>query len=149
MRIITKKRVAAAAALAVLAGGGMAAYAYFTTTGVGTGSASTGSSTPVAIHGAAGSTLYPGTSATVTFTVDNSSPGNQYVNTITLGSVTTDSGHSACVMTDYTMADVTVHHSYANGNGQAVAATGTLVMADNGNQDACQGAPLTLHFTSN
>jgi hypothetical protein len=149
MRIITKKRVAAAAAAIVLAGGGMAAYAYFTTTGSGTGSGSTGTSSALTIHGTVGSTLYPGTSATVSFTVDNPSPGHQYVTSIHLASITTDAGHSGCVLTDYTMADVAANQSVANGNGIAITATGTLAMADNGNQDACKNAPLTLNFTSN
>ena len=149
MRIITKKRAAAAAVAIGLLGGGMAAYAYFTTTGSGTGTGSTGSASALTIHGTVGSTLYPGTSATVSFTVDNPSPGSQRVGTITLASVTTDSNHSGCVLTDYTMPAVSANQTVANGNGIAITATGTLTMADNGNQNACQGAPLTLNFTSN
>ena len=38
----------------------------------------------------------------------------------------------------------------ASGNGTAVVATGTITMANtNVSQDACKGAPLTLHLTSN
>jgi hypothetical protein len=86
----------------------------------------------------------------VTFTVDNPSSGSQLVNAIHLASVTTDAGHSACVVSDFTMADVTVSQVFASGNGQAVTATGTLAMANTAlNQDACQGAPLTLNLTSN
>ena len=45
---------------------------------------------------------------------------------------------------------VTVNQTFPNGNGQAVTATGTLSMANTAqNQDACQGAPLTLHLPSN
>ena len=149
MRFVTRKRVAAAVVAAGVGLGGMAAYAYFTTTGAGTGSANTGTSSAVTLHGSVGSTLYPGTSGTVSFTVDNPSPGSQYVATIHLASVTTDGSHSACVLTDYTMPDVTANQSVASGNGIAITATGTLTMANNGNQDACKGAPLTLNFTSN
>jgi len=46
------------------------------------------------------------------------------------------------------MPDVTVNQDFPNGNGQTVTATGTLTMANNGNQDACKGAPLTLNLTS-
>ena len=150
MRIITKKRVAAAAAAIVLAGGGMAAYAYFTTTGAGTGTGSTGSSSALTIHGTVGSTLYPGTSGTVSFTVDNPSPGHQYVNTIHLASVVADGSHSSCVVADYGMADVVAHQDVASGNGIAITTTGSLTMANTAvSQDACQGATLTLNFTSN
>jgi hypothetical protein len=151
VRFITKKRVAAAVAAVAIAGGGMAAYAYFTTTGAGTGSGTTGSSTPVVLHGTAATTLYPGTSSSVSFTVDNPSPGHQYVNTISLASVSVDAGHSTCVVADYTMPDVVAHQDIAgNATGAAVTATGTLSMANTAvSQDACQGATLTLHLTSN
>jgi hypothetical protein len=127
-----------------------AAIAYFTTSGSGTGSASVGSSSAVTIHGSPAGALFPGSSTTVNFTVDNPSSGSQRVNSIQLESVTTDAGHSGCVMTDFTMPNVTVSQTFPSGNGQAVTATGTLTMANTAlNQDACQGAPLTLHLTSN
>jgi hypothetical protein len=126
------------------------AIAYFSSTGAGTGSATVGSSSAVTIHGTTATSLFPGTSSTVSFTVDNPSPGSQRVNLIQLASVTTDAGHSACVMGDFTMPNVTVNQTFPNGNGQTVTATGTLSMANTAlNQDACQGAPLTLHLTSN
>jgi len=151
VRFITKKRVAAAVAAAAIAGGGMAAYAYFTTTGAGTGSASTGSSSPVVLHGSAATTLYPGTSSAVNFTVDNPSSGHQYVNTISLASVTADSGHATCDTSAYTMATVNAHQDVAgNTTGVAITQTGTLNMANLAvSQDTCQGATLTLNFTSN
>jgi hypothetical protein len=148
-RSFPKKRVALLVAVVVAAIGAVAGYAWFSSTGSGTGSASVGNSSAVTLHGTTSGNLYPGTSGTVSFTVDNPSNGSEYVGTIHLASVTTDNAHSACTMSDFTMPDVTVNHSFATGNGQAVSATGTLTMADNGNQDACQGAPLTLHLTSN
>jgi len=126
------------------------AIAYFSATGSGTGSATVGTGSTVTIHGTTASALYPGTCSTGNFTVDNHSAGSQRVNAIQLESVTTDAGHSACWMTDFTMPNVTVNQTFPNGNGQAVTATGTLTMANTAlNQDACQGAPLTLHLTSN
>lgn len=127
-----------------------AAIAYFTSSGSGTGTATVGNSSAVTLHGATAGTLYPGTSSTVSFTVDNPSPGTQRVGTIHLASVSTDAAHSGCVMSDFTMPDVVANQSFPNGNGQAVTATGTLSMANSAsNQDACQGAPLTLNLTSN
>jgi hypothetical protein len=125
------------------------AIAYFSTTGSGTGSATVGTSSAVVLHGTAATSLFPGTSSAVTFTVDNPSAGSQRVNVISLESVTTDVGHSGCVLSDFTMPSVTVNQVFPSGNGQAVTATGTLSMANTAlNQDACQGAPLTLHLTS-
>lgn len=127
----------------------VAAVAYFTTTGSGTGSATVGSSSAVTLHGTTVSTLYPGTSSQVNFTVDNPSPGNQHVQTIHLASVSADAGHASCVTSDYTMPDVTVNQTFPNGTGQAVTAHGTLSMAESGvSQDACQGATLTLNLSS-
>jgi hypothetical protein len=136
--------------IAVLAVAG-AAFAYFSTTGSGTGSATVGTSTPLTISGTTATTLYPGTSTTVSFTVDNTSPGSQHVGTITLGSVTTDAGHASCVLTDFTMPAVTANQTFPSGTGQTVTATGTLSMAaqPTTSQDGCKGAPLTLNLTSN
>src|SRR4051794_659316 len=132
------------------------AVAYFTTTGSGSGNATAGSSSAVTLHGSIASALYPGTSSSVTFTVDNPSSGDQRVGTISVQSITPDAGHSTCSTTtsggnpDFTMPNVTVNQTYPSGNGQAVTPTGTLTMNDTGvNQDACQGATLTLHLTSN
>ncbi len=140
--------------IVVLAAAGIA-VAYFTSLGSGTGTAAVGSSSNVTLHGTVASALYPGTSSTVTFTVDNPSAGAELVNTIHLESITPDAGHSGCstVITganpDFTMPDVVANQSFPNGNGQAVTATGTLTMHETGvNQNACQGATLTLNLTS-
>jgi len=146
---LTKKRVLILAAVAAVAAIGTTAFAYFTTTGSGTGSASVGTSSAVTLHGTTVDTLYPGTSTEVDFTVDNPSAGHQYVATIHLVSVTTDAGHSGCVTSDFTMPDVTVNQDFASGNAQSVTATGTLSMANtNSSQDGCKDAPLTLNLSS-
>lgn len=149
MSYSTRRVFVALGAVGAVAAVGVA-IAYFSSTGSGSGSASVGTSSAVTIHGTTATALYPGTSSSVSFTVDNPSGGAQRVGTILLGSITTDAGHSACVMGDFTMPNVTVNQTFPNGNGQAVTATGTLSMANTAlNQDACQGAPLTLHLTSN
>ncbi len=149
---IKRRRVLAAVAgvaLLVAAGG---AYAYFTNTGGGTSAATVGTSTAIVIHGTSASTLYPGTSSVVSFTLDNGSPGAQFVNKIHLASVAADAGHPTCAVvlnTDFSMPDVTVAHDFAAGSGQTVTPTGTVTMADTGvSQDPCQGAALTLTFTT-
>jgi hypothetical protein len=156
MRLITKRGafVALTAALVVAVAGG--AYAYFTTSGTGTGTAAVGSSSAVTLHATVTGSLYPGTSSPVAFTVDNPSSGKQRVGTISLSSITVDPSHSECgtVITggnpDFTMANVAVNATFAGGNGQAIAQSGALAMNETGaNQDKCQGATLTLHLTDN
>ena len=156
MESFTKKRALAALAgvcvLAIAAG----AYAYFTTTGSGTATATVGTSSAVTLKGTVTGNLYPGSTSPVALTVDNPSTGKQRVGTITLEKITADAGHASCsVVTtggnpDFTMADVVVNKTYAPGNGQAVTPGGTLAMNDTGvNQDACQGATLTLTLKNN
>lgn len=132
------------------------AIGYFTSSGSGTGTASVGSSSAVTLHAAISSNLYPGSSSPVTFTVDNPSSGSQRVGTITLASISVDSGHSGCSTAisggnpDFTMPAVTVNKVFPSGNGQSVTPTGTLTMNETGvDQDACQGATLTLNLTNN
>jgi hypothetical protein len=156
MRFVTKRRLlfgATAALLVAIVGG---AYAYFTSTGSGTATATVGTSSAVVLKGTVAGTLYPGASQTVTFTVDNPSSGAQRVGTISLTKVQADVNHSGCSTAitgenpDFTMAAVPVNKVYGPGNGQAVTPTGSLKMNDTGvSQDACQGATLTLTLASN
>jgi hypothetical protein len=149
MRKFSRKALVAGGLVATLALGGIA-FAYFTTTGAGSATATVGTSEALVIHGSAADLLYPGTSSTVSFTVDNGSPGHQRVAKIHLVSVSTDVDHSACVVADFTMPDVNANQDFANGDGQAVTQTGTLSMANTAiSQDACKDAPLTLHLSSN
>ncbi|MGH2975135.1 MAG: hypothetical protein ACRDLL_09765 [Solirubrobacterales bacterium] len=156
MSWINKRRTfAALGCTAALAVAGVA-LAYFTSSGSGTGSAAVGSASSVTLHASISSTLYPGSSSPVTFTVDNPSSGVQRVGTVSLSSISVDAAHSSCSTTitggnpDFTMAAVPVNQVVTPGNGQSVSATGTLAMNETGaNQDACQGATLTLHLTNN
>jgi hypothetical protein len=154
-RNVRTKLVAGVFAVIVL-GLAVGAYAYFTSTGSGTATATVGSSQAVTIKGTVGGTLVPGVSQTVTFTIDNPSSGAQRVGTISLSEVKADAGHASCATTisgekpDFTMAAVNVNKTYATGNNQAVTPTGTITFNDTGvSQDGCQGATLTLKFTSN
>lgn len=155
MFALTKRRaiVAGTAVCALVLAAG--AYAYFTSTGTGTATATVGTTTAVTLHGTVSGSLYPGSSSTVTFTVDNTGSGSERVGTITLTKIQPDAGHSTCSTTitgekpDFTMAGVAVNKTYAPGNAQAVTPTGSLTMNDTGlNQDACQGATLTLTLAS-
>jgi hypothetical protein len=153
--IMRKQVLIPLSVVAVLAVVGVA-VAYFTSQGSGTGTATVGSSSNVTLHGTVATTLYPGSSSPVTFTVDNPSPGAELVNTIHLASITPDAGHAGCSVAitggnpDFTMPDVVANQDIPSGNGHAVSAEGTIAMNDtNVNQNACQGATLTLNLTSN
>lgn len=161
MNFTKGKKIAAAvgAAVAVVAGSGVA-YAYFTTTGSGTGSGSVGTSSALTLrqasitysNSATDKALVPGTSADVTWTVDNPSSGHQYLSTISLASVTSDKTgcDSATHPGWFTMPAVTVGTDYAPGSGQAVKGTGTITFNnDSVTQDVCKDAALTFAFTSN
>ncbi len=151
MRIFKQRRkLTIATVIALLAFAG-AAFAYFTAVGAGTGTATVGTSTDLVLHGTMSTTLYPGTTSPATFTVDNGSTGSQRLGTIHLDSVTADGTHTACVVTDFTMPDVVANQTFVAGNGQTVTASGTVTMAAQPtvNQDACKGATLTLHLSSN
>lgn len=154
---------------------GGAAYAYFTASGSGTGTATVGTSSAMTLHGSSASTLYPGVSSTVSFTVDNPSSGSQQLGTIHLASIKACTGTgsswngSSCSNSgteqtgcesvetgatdggtaNFWMADVAANQEIPSGNGQSVTATGTLKMNDlSSSQDSCKNANLTLNFTS-
>jgi hypothetical protein len=153
---IDRKRVLAAFGCTIALAAAGTAIAFFTSSGSGTGTAAVGSSSPVTLHANISSNLYPGSSSPVTFTVDNPSSGSQRVGTITLASISVDAGHSSCSTTigggnpDFTMPAVAVNKVFGPGNGQSVTPGGTLTMNETGvNQDACQGATLTLNLTNN
>jgi len=147
-RTTRKRLLGLVAAVGILSVTGIA-IAYFTSTGSGTGTATVGSTQALTLHATTSASLFPGSSATVTFTADNPSSGTEFLSTIHLASVTTDAGHSTCSLTAVTMPDVTVSQTIPSGNGQSVTAHGTITFADTGtSQNACQGAPLTLNLTS-
>jgi hypothetical protein len=154
-RILRKKRVFVGAIVATLALAG-GAFAYFTSTGSGTGTATVGSASPITLAGTITGELYPaGAPAEVSVLVTNSGKGSQYVNKVHLKEITTDVAHEGCNLSvsggnpAFTMADIPVEATLAKEVGSKTV-TGSLQMNDTGeSQNACEGAPLTLHFTSN
>lgn len=154
MKHLSKKRAIVVAAVASVALSAVA-FAYFTANGSGTGSATVGTATAITITqtntlGA----LYPETSQSVSLDIKNPGSGSQFVGDVHLDSITTDAAHASCVTTTsgtnpaFTMADVSVQDTLAAG--ATSSKTGSLKMNDTGvSQNGCQGAPLTLHFSSN
>jgi hypothetical protein len=143
-------------AAALVAGGGGAALAFWTSTGTGTGAATTGTSTDFTVtSGAAtGNPLTPGTDQSVPFTVTNVATSTQQLSSVDVTIADPDGtpwdNGAGCTFADYTVTVDTPLQPYG-----AIAASGTVdgtvtvTMLDAaGNQDACQGESVPLHFVA-
>lgn len=84
---LTKKKVAVLAALLIAAFAAIGGYAYFTANGSGSGTATVGTSTNIALHGTTVGTLYPGSNVSISFTADNPGGGVERLGTIYLAGV--------------------------------------------------------------
>jgi hypothetical protein len=154
MRLFTKKRAVILGVVAAMAFSA-AAVAYFTTGGSGTGSATVGTSSSALITQTNTlAALYPTTSQAVNLDIKNTGSGSQFVGAVHLVSITADGAHATCDVSSsganaaFTMADVPVNATLAAG--ATTSKVGSLAMNDTGvNQDSCQGATLTLTFSSN
>jgi hypothetical protein len=146
----TKKQkvaVALGAGAIAIAGGGVA-LAYWTQSGIGTGSASTGDTVAVTVHQTSTiSGLYPGGPPVVlsgNFNNTNSGP-------VTVGTVTgvLDSTlPSGCVAADFTVTgSAPVNAEIASGSGVG-AWSGVTIQMNNtaANQDACRNKTVTVDY---
>jgi hypothetical protein len=150
------RKLFVAGGLAVTLGVGGIAYAFFTDSGSGIGTAAVGSSSPITLAATVTGTLNPGGGpASVSVLVTNPGDGSQHVGAVHLASISTDAAHSDCDLSvsglnpAFSMADIAVDSTLAAAGGH-VTKSGSIQMNDTGvEQNACQGAPLTLHLTSN
>lgn len=150
----TRRRIAVVGVVtaAVLAGGGVA-FAYFTSTGSGTGSASVGSASTWSVSAPVDSThgLLPGSGSEVlTFTITNNGSGAQAFNSVTATVVDDGSGNvkaqGTAVPGCKTAWFTALPGGYSPALGTSIAHNGTATvqvtvqMSDSGtNQDPCQG----------
>ncbi len=157
----TKKSAFIATGIFVAAATAATALAFWTTSGSGSdvGTAGSVGTLTVAVSLADGS--HPGdgpTGAPITGTVTNETTSAISVTQVagdplyaSTNHLSVDGAHSACVLTDFTVqidpivgAPVTLA-----ANGGSTPFTGRLVMAESGaNQNACQGAVLTVHLVA-
>jgi hypothetical protein len=173
LRITRTKKALAIVSIATVAVAGTA-VAYFTSTGSGSGTASVGTTSALTVTGTSASTLYPGTSSTVSFTVTNPSSGHERLGSITLSAVHACTGASsswngaACsnsgteqttcesldtsassTVDNFSMPVVTSNTDFGPGANQTVSQTGTIALNNlSSSQNSCQGANLTLSFTT-
>lgn len=152
---LKKKMIAGAAAAALVLGASGAAFAYWTTSGSGSGNATTASSNgTITLTAVFAGGITPGGSQPVSVQAANPGTSNLFVTTVSEDSpaITIDNAHATagCVVADFSLS------GFSSGGGQVnagatgvVVATDTLNMANTSvNQDACQGAIVTLHYTS-
>lgn len=130
---------------------GGAAFAYWTTTGAGTGSASTGTNAAVVVNQTSTvSGLAPGLAAqSLSGDFDNANAGPVYVAAVTATVTGTDK--VGCDSTDYTIAgSATVNAQVPAGNGVG-AWTGLTIQFNNktgANQDACKNAVVDIAYSA-
>jgi hypothetical protein len=158
------KRARAGLSLLVLLAFSGAAVAYFSTSGAGTGSAQVGTSSALAISATitppSGGLVPGGSPASVAFSVNNPSSGNQYVGTVTLTGVQaySDAGHTTnitgtgagqCDTSQFAMTPVGENQNVGSGS-SSLPTGGLLYFHDSGsNQDGCKNAYLVASFSSN
>lgn len=143
-RLTKKKYLAAGTAVAVVATGGIA-FAYWTSTGSGNGSATTGTDTPwvVTVDDVNLADLTPnGPTDTVGFTVKNDGSGVQRLNAAAAS--VTGTSNPGCTAADFSVSPTTITTQDVAA-GATVSGSFTIQMVDTGsNQDACKGVTVDL-----
>jgi hypothetical protein len=131
--------------LALLMAGGIA-YAAWSQTGAGTGTAAAGTIAPLGAVGTIGSTLYPGGSATLTVTVSNPNGRPVTVTSVALtGTVTASAG---CTTSGVTVSlPATVSVTVPAGGSAPVTLTNAVSMSTSSTSD-CQGATFTVPLSA-
>jgi hypothetical protein len=87
MRFVTKRRITLLVVLAIAAIAAIGGWAYFTANGSGSATATVGTSSNLTLHGSTSGTLYPGSTVSISFTVDNPGGGTERLGTIYLAGV--------------------------------------------------------------
>jgi hypothetical protein len=157
MNLNRKAAIVAAGGVAVVALSATAAFAYWTTSGSGTGTAATGKDSGVAItqDGSITNLVLDGT-ATVNFTVTNSAANPQYVSSVSVvvdpkWSAQANLNLPACTASDFSLGTVTWKSQDLAANGGHDSGSVSLTLVDNpaANQDNCKNATVKLLFSSN
>lgn len=152
MRKFSKKQyLAAGAAAAVIIAGGGAAYAYWTTSGSGTGSGTVADANGTLVLHAqidtSSTILAPGNTVPVHYTADNASSSNLQVGTIHA----VVSASSGCDATWFSIPDTAENFVVdAGSSGAALPNDGALTFTDSTSvdQSGCKSATITLTLTS-
>lgn len=143
--------------LALLLGGAIVvagvAYAYWSTTGAGTGQATTGTTSTITVNQTSTVTgLAPGGSAqALAGTFDNPNGGPVYVTSVS--ATVSGTNKTGCDASDYTIAGSPAAVGAQVPAGSGVGSWSGITIAFNNkasvNQDACKGATVNISYTSN
>lgn len=150
MKLLRNRKLAALLATLALGVTAAAGYAYWTTSGAGTGSATNASANgTLVLHASFADGLTPGASEDVSYTADNAGSSSLQVGTVH-AVVGIDAGHPSCLASDFSVLDTVENQTIpAGGLGVALATKGSITFADTAvNQDGCKGATVTLTLTS-
>ena len=149
-----KAAIVSGTAIAVVGGG--VAFAFWTTSGSGTGSAATsaGAANLAVAQTSTISNMYPGDAAqTISGTVTNNAANSAYVTkvVVSIASVTPASGATgSCDATDYTLASPTMNVGQDVAAGDVASFSGATIKFNNKatNQDGCKGATVNLAYAA-
>lgn len=134
---------------AIAAGG---AYAYWTNSGSGTGTAATDSPAAgqLTVSGTPITGLAPGVAAKpLTGTINNTGTSDVRVSTLS-ATISIDTAHATagCAASDYTLVQPTITASNIAAGGNTPFSSGTIAFNNKAtNQDFCKGATVTLNYT--
>jgi hypothetical protein len=155
-----RKVVVALVSAGLVAASGGAAYAYWTSGGTGTGTATAGTTVGVAITGTVAGTIYPGGTFTVVLKANNTNSSTVKIGTVSATGFAVTGGNDAtacnaliadATVADFSMANVAENQTLAAAtNNIALTNNGTLVFTNSvtENQDACKGAALTITLSA-
>jgi hypothetical protein len=142
---LTKKRVVLLTVAALVIGISTGAFAYFTSSGSGSGSATVGSSAAIQLSNVTVGDLYPG-GADVPVTVDITNPGSgvEHIADIS-GSLAVNGG---CLGSWFEVDTINYNDDLAPGASNS-ASTNMRILNSGTDQDACQGLTMTINWSSN
>jgi len=150
--MLARKKIAAfGAACFLLAAAG--AYAYWTQSGAGTGSAATGTNDAVTVNQTSSpAALYPGGPAQpLSGNFDNPNEGKVRVASVTVALSSIEDAPAGCSLADYQLnnATATVNAEIDPGDGVGSWSGPSIQMLNTGsNQDGCKNASINLTYTS-
>jgi hypothetical protein len=155
-RFLARKRTAVLGILALLAISG-AAFAYWTTSGTGQATATTGGGHGVTVNPTVPAGMYPGApAADINFSITNPGPGTAYVTSVSASITNADvvgngSGPVPCDASDFaiTQAPSAINQDLAVGSTSFTGAQTpkiTMVNKPGQNQNDCKNASVTVHI---
>jgi hypothetical protein len=150
-----KKLIGLGIATVVLATAGVS-WAYWTTSGSGTGSASTGTSEAVTVAqlGTITGLVPGGPAADVDFSITNPASFNQYIATVAVSKVSVSGPNitvgTPCTVDDFTLTQPDDIEADLTPGTHQYSPSGATLKLDNtsSNQDGCKGATISLAFAA-